>query len=135
MDRPEVSVVLCDYAEEVQGKLYILGGGWSLLRGQGPADMALAVKLGLPWKDADRPVPLQASLLTEDGHHVEMADQPVGFGAEVRASRAPDLPPGTLLDVALAIRFHGLVLAPGGYRFELEVDGELSATVPFRVVG
>src|SRR5688500_12288729 len=125
--------MLCDYAEAVQGKLYIAGGGWSELRGSGPADIALAVKLGLPWTDADRPVPLEAALLTEDGHDVDASGEPVRFSAEVQASRPEDLPPGTPLDVAIAIRFGNLVLAPGGYRFEVSIDGHLSATVPFRV--
>jgi hypothetical protein len=129
----ELTVMLCDYAEAVQGKLYIAGGGWSELRGSGPADLALAVKMGLPWTDADRPVPLEASLLTEDGHPVEAAGEQVRFTADVQASRSDDLPPGTPLDVAVAIRFSNLLLAPGGYRFEVSVDGRLSATVPFRV--
>ncbi len=126
-------MLLCDYAEAVNGKLYIAGGGWSELRGSGPADLALAVKMNVPWTDADRPVPLEAALLTEDGHPVDVAGEPVRFSAEVQASRPDDLPPGTPLDVAVAIRFNGLVLSPGGYRFEMSVDGELSSTVPFRV--
>jgi hypothetical protein len=130
----DVTVLLCDYAQEVGGKLYVLGGGWSQLRASGPADMALAVKLALPWMSADRAVPLTASLLTEDGEQVEMSGEPVRFSAEIRTSRPPDLPPGTALDVALAIRFANLVLEPGGYRFELGVDDVLLATVPFRVV-
>jgi hypothetical protein len=129
----ELTVLLCDYAEAVQGKLYIAGGGWSELRGSGPADLALAVKMALPWTDADRPVPLEAVLLTEDGQRVEADGKPVQFNAEVQASRPPDVPPGTPLDVAVAIRFGNLLLPPGGYRFDMSVDGTLSATVPFRV--
>ena len=129
----EITVMLCDYAEAVQGKLYIVGGGWSELRGSGPADIALAVKMGLAWTDADRPIPLEAALLTEDGHPVDAGGEPVRFTADVQASRSEDLPPGTPLDVAVAIRFGNLVLTPGGYRFEVSLDGHLSATVPFRV--
>jgi hypothetical protein len=129
----DITVMLCDYAEAVNGKLYIAGGGWSELRGSGPADLALALKMGLPWTDADRPVPLEAWLLTEDGHTVDAGGEQVHFSAEVQASRPPDLPPGTPLDVAVAIRFAGLVLEPGGYRFDISVDGDVAATVPFRV--
>jgi hypothetical protein len=130
----DVTVLLCDYAQEVNGKLYVLGGGWSQLRAVGPADMALAVKLDLPWAWADRDIPMAAALLTEDGQQVEMGTEAVQFAAEIRATRPPELPPGTALDVALAIRFANLVLEPGGYRFELAIDGALLATVPFRVV-
>jgi hypothetical protein len=125
--------MLCDHAEVVQGKLYILGGGWSELRMGGTADMALAVKMGLAWTDADRPIPLEAALLTEDGHAVEVAGEAVRFTADVQASRSEDSPPGTPLDAAVAIRFGNLALTPGGYRFEVRLDGRVSATIPFRV--
>lgn len=32
------------------------------------------------------------------------------------------------------MRFSGLLLGPGGYRWELTVDSEMAAVVPFRVV-
>ena len=29
----KTTLLLCDYAQEVGGKLYVLGGGWSIYRG------------------------------------------------------------------------------------------------------
>ena len=38
----KITLLLCDHAQEVGGKLYVLGGGWSIYRGT-PVTMALAV--------------------------------------------------------------------------------------------
>jgi hypothetical protein len=131
----EATVLLCDYAVEVQGKLYITGGGWSQLRAGPPADICLAVKLAVPWDRADQRLPLQAALFTEDGvPAVGPAGEPIALTGEVQVGRPPDLPPGTSLDAPFALRFTGLVLAPGGYRWELSADDALAAVVPFRVV-
>jgi len=43
---------LADAAQEVRGKLYILGGGWSVT-GPDVPPMALAIKLDVPWSDAN----------------------------------------------------------------------------------
>jgi len=50
----------------VAGKLYVLGGGWSIYRGS-PVTMALAVKILVPWDAANVPHDFSARLLTEDG--------------------------------------------------------------------
>src|SRR4051794_17346369 len=44
----KVTMILADSAQAVDGKLYVLGGGWSLA-GPGPTPMALAVKIEVPW--------------------------------------------------------------------------------------
>ena len=60
------TLLLCDYAQEVGGKLYILGGGWSIYRGA-PVTMGLAVKIAVPWDAANIPHDFSARLVTEDG--------------------------------------------------------------------
>jgi len=72
----EATILLCDAAEAVNGKLYILGGGWSVTR-PAPAPSALAVKIDVPWTDAYRKIPLIVELLTEDGPQVRVPD-PLG---------------------------------------------------------
>jgi hypothetical protein len=131
----QATVLLCDYAEEVGGKLYIMGGGWTQLRAAGPVQMALAIKLAVPWASANRPLAVRTALLTEDGHAVELDDGvAVEFSAAIELGRPAGLPPGTSLDAPLAVRFAGLTLEPGGYRWEVTVEGEMLATVPFRVM-
>jgi hypothetical protein len=41
-------MLLADAAQEAAGKLYILGGGWSVTGPQMPP-MAIALKIDVPW--------------------------------------------------------------------------------------
>jgi len=118
-------MLLCDYAEEVGGKLYIMGGGWSQLRTPNqPSNMALAIRLSVPWSQANEQHDLAIRLLTSDGHPVpNEEDQDIALEGKMEVGRPPGLRPGTDLDMALAARFDGLKLEPGTYRWSLEVDG------------
>ena len=129
-------MLLCDYAEELGGKLYIMGGGWSQLRTPNqPSNMALAVKIAVPWNQANEPHTLSIRLLTEDGEPVpnEGGGETVLMG-KVEVGRPPGLRPGSTLDLPLTARFSGLVLEPGTYRWELEVDGAVMGRTVFDVV-
>jgi hypothetical protein len=128
-------MLLCDAAEQVGGKLYILGGGWSIIWiPRVPINMALAVKIAVPWDQTNRPVRLKAMLMTADGEPVDFGEGPVEAGGEATVGRPPHVKPGTPLDLPFALTFAGIALEPGGYRWELEVDGKMAATAPFRVM-
>lgn len=62
------TLLLCDFAQEVGGKLYILGGGFSKSISWGqPLNMTLAIKFVLPWHAANTQLKLSVSLVTADG--------------------------------------------------------------------
>lgn len=126
-------MLLCDAAQEQNGKLYILGGGWSMLHRAGPTTMAIAIKISFPWGDANRPHPMLLELLTEDGHPVLVGDGPVRVEGGLEVGRPPGLRPGSDLDVALALNFSGVPLMNGGYRWQFQLDGESAATISFQV--
>ncbi len=138
-------MLLCDAAQAISGKLYVLGGGWSqVLIPDVPANMSLAVKLGVPWHEANDPHTIVARLVTADGAQVEIpvvqpehGDEPIGVQVrdEVRieTGRPPGLAPGTNIDAPLVFNFNGLALPAGGYVWELEVDGNVEARTAFRV--
>lgn len=134
----QVTMLLCDSAESVGGKLYILGGGWSQVQvPNNPINMALAVKLSIPWSHANRPIPIRASLYDEDRHEViKLGEEevPVEVDARVEAGRPPGLRPGTSLDAPFVLNFPNVALPPGGYEWVLNVDGDEKARAPFRVV-
>jgi Family of unknown function (DUF6941) len=125
----EATILLCDAAEAVNGKLYILGGGWSVT---GPAlsPSALAVKLDVPWTHANRKIPVLIELVDGDGQPFTVQDplgepQPVRVGVEVEVGRPPGLLPGTPLDATLAFNIPPLPLVPSTrYAWRLTVDGE-----------
>jgi hypothetical protein len=131
-----VTLLLCDAAEEVGGKLYILGGGWSLLRvPDTPVPMALAVLISVPWNQANERHEFEAALMTDDGEQVEIEGQAVVLGSGFEVGRPPGLKPGSDLNTPLALKFGGIALPVGGYRWEFSIDGTQMATAPFRVLG
>jgi hypothetical protein len=129
-----VTMLLCDAAEEVGGKLYILGGGWSFLhRPDTPTSMSLAVKISVPWNETNAAHTLRAHLLTDDGVSVDVDGEVVEATGNFEVGRPPGVKPGSDLDAPFVIPFQ-LALPAGGYVWELEVDGEPAARVPFRVL-
>ena len=49
----KVTMLLADSAQVAEGKLYILGGGWSVI-GPDPAPSAVALKLEVDWHETER---------------------------------------------------------------------------------
>jgi hypothetical protein len=132
----DVTMLLCDAAEASGGKLFVLGGGWSVVRRPDvPTPMALAIKISVPWDQANRPHNLKASLLTEDGEPVQLQDEPIQAEGQLEVGRPPGTRPGTPLGAPLALSFGALSLSEGGYVWELEVDDDVVARTPFQVLG
>jgi hypothetical protein len=137
----KATVLLCDHAQEVGGKLYVLGGGWSIYRGS-PATMALAIKIDVPWDEANRPHEVVTRLVTGDGGDPVLPDPETGelgprrveFQGRFEAGRPPGLVPGTDLDAPLAINIAGLPLAPGRYEWQVTIDGDLADRVVFSMM-
>jgi hypothetical protein len=131
----DVTMLLCDAAQEVGGKLYVLGGGWSVQRQPNvPTNMALAIKIAVPWDQTNRPISLRAVLMTEDGEEVDGGEGPIFAEGQATVGRPPDVKPGTPIDLPVALTFAGVALPPGGYRWELHIDGTMVASNPFRVM-
>ena len=133
-------MLLCDYAEEVGGKLYIMGGGWSrLFTPNVPTNVSLAVKISIPWDEADRPHDIvmrlrkddeAETLKTDDGQAIQITGRVEAAGA----AHPPESRLGSHLDVPLTPAFQGLSLEPGDYVWELLVDGNVLESAPFAVV-
>ena len=136
----KTTLLLCDHAQEVAGKLYVLGGGWSIYRGA-PVTMGLAVKISVPWDAANMPHDFAARLVTEDGLDPVLPNAEGGAGAarvefqgRFEAGRPAGLAPGSELDAPFAVNIAGLPLAPGRYEWQVEIDQEVVGRVPFTVM-
>lgn len=130
----EATLLLCDAAQSVGGKLYIMGGGWSqLAASRWPGIMSLAIKVAVPWSRANEQLQMEARLVTDQGDPVALNGQPVKADGKIEVGRPPGLKSGTPLDAPFALNFQGLALPQGGYVWELEIDGEVRARAPFRV--
>lgn len=129
-------MLLCDSAQSVGGKLFVLGGGWSLLKKTDqPMSMALAVKLAIPWSRSNERHRIHAQLESDQGSVVQHEGEDVRAEGEIEVGRPPGLKPGTPLDAAFVLTFQGLALAPGGYVWVLRADGDvLLARAPFQVI-
>lgn len=136
----KVTMLLCDAAQEANGKLYILGGGWSVTR-QRPVTMALAIKILVPWDGANQKHAFKLELVTEDDllPTLERPDgsfepQEIQAAGEFEAGRPPGLTPGVPLDTHLAMTFGGVPLRPARYVWRFEVDERRLAEIPFSVL-
>jgi hypothetical protein len=126
----KVTMLLTDYAKVSDGKLDILGGGWSVI-GPKVGPTAIALLIQVPWDQANTKHELRIELLDADGQPLlAESDQgqegPVGLvqgGFEV--GRPAGLKPGTPIDVPLAISLPPLNIPPGGrYEWRLHIDDE-----------
>lgn len=123
-----VIMLLADAAQAVGGKLYILGGGWSVT-GPDPIPSAIALKIEVPWTATNRKHQLILKLLDADGQAVKAktaaGEHPVEFRGDFEVGRPAGLPEGTPLDVALAINLGPLPLEPGRrYEWKCFIDDE-----------
>lgn len=136
----DVTMLLCDAAAESGGKLYVLGGGWSVVHAPEhpiPIPMALAVKISVPWDQSNTKHTLKLSLIDDDHQAIEVegSEGPIEVGGEFEVGRPPGMKPGTPLDTPFAFSFPPIPLAPGGYVWELEIDGMVVSKAQFRVLG
>ena len=114
-------MLLADAAQVSEGKLYVLGGGWSVTSGMVPS--ALAIKVEVAWNEANEPHTLGIRLRDSDGNEVlDLATQTFEVG------RPAGLPPGTAIDHVLAIQMGPLTMLEPGQRYiwELAIDDHVS---------
>jgi hypothetical protein len=122
----KIIMMLADSAQAVDGKLYILGGGWSMT-GPNPSPSALAIKFEVPWEAANRKHKVRIELLDSDGQPVLVqgpeSPEPMLIQADLEVGRPTGLSPGTPLDSPFAINIGPLPLKPGRYEWRCTVVG------------
>jgi hypothetical protein len=122
-------LLLADAAQVADGKLYLLGAGWSVT-GPGPMPSAVAVKIEVPWTETNVPHHFDLELLTEDGGPVTVPSpdgqpHPVQAGGDFEVGRPPGLRPGTPIDMPLAVSIGPLPLPPDRrFTWRLTIDGQ-----------
>lgn len=129
-------MVLCDAVQAAEGKLWILGGGWTRTPANTPAPQGLGVIIHVPFDMANKTLGLEVALLDADGQPVLRGDPagPVGSAGQFEVGRPAGIKPGETLNFPIAFRFNGMFHEPGGYVWECRVDGETLARCPFQAV-
>jgi hypothetical protein len=130
----EATVLLCDHAEAVNGKLYVLGGGWTVLFAPDtPVNIALAIVIAVPWDRTNERHELTIELLDHDGNIVEIGGHEIRVATQFEVGRPPGIKAGTALNTPLTWAFNGLPLPEGGYEFKVSINGEPVSSRPFVV--
>jgi hypothetical protein len=130
------NMILCDAADVVGGKLYVLGGGWNNVFAIAPeVGVTLASVLSVPWQLTNRDLHLSVSLLNEDGELVEL-DEGESMIAEgdLKVGRPPHARPGTPQNVPFVTPFKPTALPAGGYVVHLAIDGKVLTEASFQVI-
>ena len=116
----KLTMLLCDAAQAVNGKLYVLGGGWNVT-GPDPAPSAIAIQIDVPWDRTNTRHKLRLDLVTDDGQPVPIpsptGQSPAQITAEFEVGRPAGHRAGTPLSVVLAVNLGPLPL-PAGSRYE-----------------
>ena len=122
-------MLLADFAQVSDGKLTVVGGGWSLT-GPDPVPFGIAILIRVPWDQANYGHVMTLELLDADGNPVEVETeegvQPVVFFDDFpfEVGRPAGLKPGTPLDFPVAVNSGPLPLVSGVYEWRLTIDGE-----------
>ena len=134
-----VTLLLADAAQAANGKLYVLGGGWSVT-GPAPTPHAVAIKIDVPWDQANVKHHWRLALETEDGAPVRAdtpeGEQPIKVEGDFEVGRPPGIAPGTPIDLPLAIGVGPVQLASGTrylWRFSIDDRSEPDWHLAFNV--
>ena len=124
----KVTMLLADFAQVLNGKLYVMGGGWSIIAPMSGAS-SIAGKIGVPWNETNRKHSLKIELLDSDFRPVLIptpgGNAPLVIGADFEVGRPAGLIQGSSLDMPFAFNIGSLNLLPGKrYLWKLFIDGK-----------
>jgi hypothetical protein len=120
-----VTMLLADHAQVAAGKLFINGGGWSVVDAS-PPPYSIVLLLLVPWDRAGLPMDLRLTLVDEDGGTVRQGADgaEARINARIEVQRPPAHRAGVPLDVPLVIGVPAMRLERSSrYTWLLDVDG------------
>lgn len=126
------ALMLADSAQAVDGKLYILGGAWNVLRfPEFPAQLlvGIAVAIDVDWNETNRRHHLEVQFEDADGNRMDPR-----IGADFEAGRPPGAVAGADLRIVFAVNGPLVIPAPGSYSAVASVGGEVLARARFQAV-
>jgi hypothetical protein len=124
----KATLMLADAAQVAEGKLHVLGAGWTFT-GPQPTPFAVAGIIEVPWHLANQQHSFRFDLIDQQGNpvHVETpeGEQPLHFEGHFEVGRMPGLQAGTGILFPFAINSGPIPLDPGGhYEWRLLINGE-----------
>ncbi|MFN8505949.1 MAG: hypothetical protein U0547_00120 [Dehalococcoidia bacterium] len=125
--------LICDYAEAVNGKMYIMGGGWETTFAPAfPAALRLAVAFGVRfgWDETNKAAPVLVRVEDDDGQEL------VRIEGQMNVGRPPTLPPGSTQLAQMAANVPVSIARAGGYIVAIRAGAGpemVERRLPFRV--
>jgi hypothetical protein len=123
----KVTLMLADAAQVAEGKVNVLGGGWTVT-GPQPAPFAIAGIIEVPWHQTNRQHTFRLELIDLDGNAVLVptpdGEQPLFFEGHFEVGRPPGARSGSAIPFPFALNSGPVPLQPGGnYEWRLTVNG------------
>jgi hypothetical protein len=115
-------LMLTDHSESVNGKLYMVGGGWNVLRlPELPHEWGFHIALGLDvaWSETNQPHNLNVVIHDPDGN--ELGE---GLSAEFETGRPPGMPAGQDQRLVMSIGTAVTFSTPGPHAAVVHVNEE-----------
>ncbi len=112
-------VILGDFAQAVNGKLNLIGGGWNVHNAtQYPSVMQFGIGIGflVPWALTNRSYTFELVIKESEGTDLLKA------GGEFEAGRKAGIPPGMTQRLTLGISGHIQLNSPGTYEIIVTTD-------------
>jgi hypothetical protein len=124
---------LADHAESLNGKLYVMGGGWDQLTTpdlSGPVRLSIACGVQVPWNETDDDHTLSLVVEDSDGNPVAPALQ-VG----IKTGRSPTMVRGSSAHVTFAVQAALPFPGPGTFVAVATVDDRVDSgrRLPFHI--
>ena len=125
-------LLLADHAEAVNGKLYLMGGGWDVRAVRDfaqPVPLTIALAVLVPWNATNQRHHLRLRVEDADGHGLAEVK------GEFVAGRPPQLAAGTTQRIPLAFQHIPVVRSgPGVYAVIAEMNGRDERRTTFTAV-
>jgi len=124
----KVTMLLADSAQIQNGKLYILGGGWTGIK-PGNRSFAVVWLVSVPWNATNEKHSFELKLLDTDGKPFvvpsDKGPQEVKVGGEFEAGRPPGTAKGSSTLIPMSVNITSLPLPPQKRLYwKLFINGE-----------
>ncbi len=132
---------LADKAENLNGKLYVMGGGWDRIfmpqfPGPLPIPISVAISISVPWNLTNRKFRFALELTDEDNSRIPLTPDQEVFTVDFETGRPPGLKPGRPQRTVMTVTLNpGMQFEKEGlYSFHATVDGEELKRVNFDLI-
>ena len=130
-------LILADSAQVIGNKLYLLGGGWDVLKANKEfsfiQNCALALAVQVPWNNTNEKHNFEIEVFSED-QNTEEPKTIAKLEGQFEIGRPPGIPRGQSQRIQMAVNM-GLKIETAGTKIvEARIDGENPKRITFNVL-